>query len=370
MTPLGIILSRIFLIFPFETLFYYLDEVFFPGYRKVQIKDPFLIVGQPRSGTTKLESILEADEDLICLKMREIRWPYLTMQYLFDLVGYLDSHYLMGALDKAMRDWKLLNVFDESDPERHTMRRIRYDLADEDDVIFLVHFFIHFQLLGPFPDPKMTHFIHHFDELSKVDRTRMLNFHKRAVQKVLYRRGPNKRYFAKWVLSWCGVTQEAFEVYPDLKLIVMTRDPQDQLRSWFKLQSLLSKDLSGVNVLERSKDVLAELKKINGEFYQNEINLLGSLDPSRRLIFNFQDYYRDIQNNTRLVYDFLGKDIVPGSKFEKFLAEQTQQQLTHKVTSTDDAFFTTQEIKQNFPDLPAVLSKMDDRGRPKTQKEE
>jgi len=326
-------------------------------------------VGQPRSGTTKLESILEADEDMLCLKMYEIRFPYLTLQYLFDLVGYIDSHYLTGAIDKFMRDYKLYNCFIEYDPERAQMRRIRYDLADEDDVTFLLNFFIHFQLVGAFPDPKLTHYLHHFDELSKLDKIRMLKFHRRAVQKVLYRRGATKRYFGKWVLSWCGVTQEAFEVYPDLKLLVMTRDPQDQLRSWFKLQSLLSKDMAGVNCLERSKDVLEELKKINIQFYQNEIDLLTTLDPSSRLIFNFQDYYRDIQGNTRILYDFLGKKIVAGSKFEKFLAEQTQQQLTHKVTTTDDTYITSQEIKARFPDLPTILAKLDDRTKPKPTKD-
>ena len=346
--------------FPVETVLYYLDEILFSGYKKVVIKEPFLILGQPRSGTTKFESILEGDEDFVCMKMWECRFPYLSYQYAVDLVCHVDGRYLNGSIEKFVRDYRLLDGFDEGvNAERPQMRRVRYDLSDEDDTIFLFHFLVHFQLMGAFPDPEVTSYLHHFDNLSALERRRMLHFHRRAVQKLMYRRGKGKRYFAKWVLSWCGVVQQAFDVYPDMKMLVMTRGADEQLRSWFKLQSLLCIDLTGHNMFEDNPEVLKELKVINAEFYRNEVNFLSGLDQSRRLIFNSADFYKDIQNNTRNVYRFLGKEIAPGSKFEKFLMEQTQQQLNHKATTTDDRYITDEEIKRDFIDLPAVLAKLD-----------
>jgi hypothetical protein len=40
-----------------------LDKVFFPRYRKTQIKNPVFIVGNARSGTTLFQRLLSADED-------------------------------------------------------------------------------------------------------------------------------------------------------------------------------------------------------------------------------------------------------------------------------------------------------------------
>jgi len=182
-----------------------------------------------------------------------------------------------------------------------------------------------------------------------------MEFHKKAVQKVLYRRGQGKRYFAKWVVPWCGPIQEAFEVYPDLKLLVMVRKPEEQLRSWFKLQGLLAKDLTGYNFISISKECLAAVKRVNADFYKKEIEFLNVLDPKKFKLLQFSQFYKDIQKSTRECYQFLDKEIRPNSEFEKFLKEQTQQQQSHKATATDDQYFTEVEIKQNFPDLTVVL---------------
>ena len=39
------------------------DEIFFRGYRKIEVKRPVFIMGVPRSGTTFLHRLLSKDED-------------------------------------------------------------------------------------------------------------------------------------------------------------------------------------------------------------------------------------------------------------------------------------------------------------------
>jgi len=354
-TGFSICISRIFLIYPFETLLYCLDEILFFRYHETKIVDPFIIVGQPRSGTTKFETILEGDEDLICLKFYEARFPYLTFQYAVDAICFLDSHFLGNAIERIFKEYQFHHVYPETDGERATMRRLRYDQSDEDDLIFLFHFAYHFVFCAAFADPEIIYHMQHFDFMSKLEKRRLMEFHKKAVQKVLYRRGQGKRYFAKWVVPWCGPIQEAFEVYPDLKLLVMVRKPEEQLRSWFKLQGLLAKDLTGYNFISISKECLAAVKRVNADFYKKEIEFLNVLDPKKFKLLQFSQFYKDIQKSTRECYQFLDKEIRPNSEFEKFLKEQTQQQQSHKATATDDQYFTEVEIKQNFPDLTVVL---------------
>jgi len=287
------------------------------------------------------------------MKLYEARWPYLSFQYGIDLICYVDQKFLGGAIERFVRDYDLLNALDESDPERHKMRRLRYDLADEDDLIFLFHFFIHFQLVGPFPDPDVIEYLHHFEYQSTYERKRMMEFHKKAVQKLLYRRGTNKTYFAKWVAAWDGELDEALNIYKDAKLVVFVRNPADQIKSWIKLQGLLSRDITGTVSVDNPA-VLAQIKKENRIWYENEVKLLKSYDASKIKLVKFDDYYGDIQGNTRDLYKFLGRDIKEGSKFDLFLKQQTQQQLGHRATVTDSKYIGEEEIK-TFPNLPVVL---------------
>src|SRR5580704_1043802 len=44
-------------------VFRIVDEIFFRGYRKVQIKEPVFIISNPRSGTTFLHRLISLDEE-------------------------------------------------------------------------------------------------------------------------------------------------------------------------------------------------------------------------------------------------------------------------------------------------------------------
>lgn len=354
-----------FLVYPFDTLLYFLDEIFFSGYKNVEVK-PFFVLGQPRSGTTKFESLLEGDEDMLCMKIYEIRFPYLSAQYTIDAIWHVDQKFLGGAIERFLRDYKLIDCFDEKvTPERHTMRRIKYDLSDEDDSIFLFHFLVHFQLTGVFPDPKLIELFHHFEQLSAYERNRMIQFHKKAVQKLLYRRGVNKRYFAKWVAAWTGELEEALKIYKDAKLVVFVRNTEDQIKSWFKLQSLLTCELSGINSF-KIPSVLEQVKKDNKFWYESEIKLINSLDTSQVKLVPFDAFYSDIQQWTRDIYSFLNKEIKEGSKFDNFLKQETVKQLSHKATITDNQYITKQDI-DSFPNLSQVLNPKKSEDQKKTQ---
>lgn len=146
MTLFGVIMSRAVILWPIETLLWHLDDILFPAHRNQPVEKPLFLLGQPRSGTTKLEEILSEDEDnLVALTLFEMRYPYLTIQYLFDGISWVDKNLLGGYAKKIAFDHFKLNHKWAYEGERHDMRRLRYDDHDEDDIIFLFHQLHHFQ---------------------------------------------------------------------------------------------------------------------------------------------------------------------------------------------------------------------------------
>ncbi len=69
---LGVLLLVSAIYLPAEFLIWLglgLDEILFPGYRKINLPRPVFIIGNPRSGTTFLQRLLARDEaNFHCLK--------------------------------------------------------------------------------------------------------------------------------------------------------------------------------------------------------------------------------------------------------------------------------------------------------------
>jgi hypothetical protein len=73
-------LSITFILVPFRTLFWYLDEVLFPSYREIQI-EPVFIIGEPRCGSTLLHRTLaKSKRDFLAVRHLEWRFPFLSIQ--------------------------------------------------------------------------------------------------------------------------------------------------------------------------------------------------------------------------------------------------------------------------------------------------
>jgi hypothetical protein len=305
LVALAVLLLRVLFMFPVEVCLWYLDRLLFPGYRQVRVERPLFLLGQPRSGTTKLEEILSEDgEHLVALRLIEMRLPYLTVQYALDGLVWLDRHVLQGLLTLVFVQWLHWNCpYDHKGP-RHDMRRLQYELHDEDDILFLFHQMHHFQLCGILPDPAFVRHLLRFDTLAQHKRRRLLEFHRECVQKVLYRRGQGKTYFAKWVAAWNGMLNEARVVYPDGQFIVIVRDPALSLPSWFKLQGLLSIDMSGEDIMARPH-LRQVFKEENIVWFHREIEFCRTTTPGSLYVLHSEEFYNDIPATMRKVR---GKD--------------------------------------------------------------
>lgn len=280
-----------------------------------------------------------------------MRFPYLTVQYAVDFLAKIDRLYLNGEGYKTAERLGLLHVLPETG-ERKTMRRLRYDLPDEDDTLFLFHGLCHFALTGMFPSASNAKSLYQMSELPAATRRRMMEFHQKAVRKVMYRRGNGRRYLCKWVAGWNGLLEEAKGVYPDAKYVTIVRSPSEQLPSWMKLQGLLSEQIAGHNFM-KMPDVRKAVIDINAEWYNTQIKFCKDAPSDSMCIVSFDDFVKDIPHQVSRLYIFLGQKIVPGSSFHQSLIAARRNQVQHKKTviRSEEQFISAEEIAKDFPCL-------------------
>ena len=343
---------KVFFCYPVETILWYLDDLLF-AYQNTEINEPLFLLGQPRSGTTMFETLLSEDEERHCsMLLYEMRYPYLSIQYAVDMANSIDQKVFGGKGYQFFLDIGLLSILDETG-ERKDMRRLRYDLPDEDDLVFFCHTFCHFLYAGFFPQKEMVKYNHRFSELPRSTRLRYMDLHRKAIQKVLYRRGNGRRYLAKWVAGWNGQLDEAKVVYPDAKYVVIARDPKESLRSWMKLQGLLAYQLTGNNIMRNHPDLREVIIQENIQWFHNEVEFCRTTSRKNLLVLRYTDIVQNIPEQVKYLYAFLDQHIEKGSKFYNILLTSKRKQHRHKKTriNAEDELISEERIETDFPNL-------------------
>ncbi len=210
---------------PFRTFLWYLDELLYPDYRDREVR-PVFIIGQPRCGTTLLHRTMAADsQNFFAIRCAEWRYPFIALQKLLRAIG------LDGWLGRR-------SYWPATEDGRRAAKMHANLLSDwEEDGIFFEEIFLHhFFIFLRFPDPTLLPYLDGFPELPPRTRERILETHRRVIQKVQYLRGPEPRiYLSKEVTSHNKIPF-LLHLYPQCRFIVITRKADDFMSS---LQALM-----------------------------------------------------------------------------------------------------------------------------------
>ena len=294
------------LLCPIGTFLWYLDEILFPAYKQQQIK-PIFIIGQPRSGTTFLHRTLaNDDENFVAVQHIEWRYPYISLQKLIKNSNWV-------------KKWVNRNYWPDTEIGRKAAKMHPNALFDweEDGIFFEECFLHHFFIYLRFPEADLLPYLDDFESLPEKVQQHMLKMHRKVIQKVIYlRNGNNKFYLSKEVTSHNKV-EKMLELYPDAKFIVSVRHSSGFMNSLLELVRFSTKvktNVDPVNIPGWESMFIERMKKDSLLLVNLSENII-SKDKQIHVVFN--QFTSNIVPAVNYIYEQLGCQI--GEKYHDYL---------------------------------------------------
>ncbi len=320
---LGVFLLALVFYLPVEFLTWIgliLDEIIYPEYHEVEIREPVFIIGNPRSGTTFLQRLLAKDKDnFFSMKTWEIFIaPSLTMRKVFRAL-------IKVARAVGMSVTKRIRRLERLWAEGNVIHRLALGAPEEDEYLF-IHIFSTMKIWSFAAMVEETlPFIYYDKAMTATEKSRMMDFYHRCLQRhVLYHHGGRKHYLAKNP-NFSPMVETILGRFPGAKFIYLIRNPLDAVpshlslkeREWQMLGSPLHKFASKEFILAASE-----------YWYNYPLGWLEELPEHQAIIINFEELTSDAGRTVKEVYRRFGFDISPA--YEQILVEETRKARNHE----------------------------------------
>ena len=299
----------IFLLILFvNRLFLALDYIFFPGFKKIQIKNPVFIVAAPRSGTTFLyHSLCNNKEAFTFFKLWEIVFaPSIIQKYFYLFIFYLDR--LIGSPIKKI----ILFIEQLLIGRISKIHLIGLDLPEEDEAILLwnlstiyLNFF--------YSDSHFFDNLFEFDEMKDSKKKKqILNFYKKCILRhnFVFNRNSDKQFLSKNPALMSKV-ESLKVIFPDAKILNINRCISKTIPSTLELNhnlyALFTSRPTPIQVDERT--ILYLVK-----WYKMANDNLEKYFKDSYLKIDFKKMTSNSTEELKIIYQFLkltaGKGIV------------------------------------------------------------
>lgn len=293
-----------------------LDHVLFPGFRRVEIRDPVFIIGHGRSGTSLLHHLMSEDAEQFSWFMTyELVFPSLLQRKIIRGLGWIDRRLLRDSVDKRIRAWED-RVFARG-REMHPMSLT----GPEEDEFLLAIPFSSSTVSMIFPDLRDTADYQAFDHgpLPADRRRRVMRFYRECVRRQLYLNGSGHIHLAKNPI-FCGKIPSLLETFPGARFVVCLRSPYETMPSIAKMMKRNWK-ASGCDqeTLDAGLELLLE-SSIG--FYLNPLADLDGLPPDRAMVVRYEDLIERPVETVHRVYEQLGLRLSPRAEARLLEAEQ------------------------------------------------
>lgn len=203
----------------------FLDEILFPNYRHIEIKQPIFIISNPRSGTTFLHRLMCLDEEkYVFTLMYQTIWPSITLYRIIQVFASVDNK--IGKPLHKLMDWINSNFFEAWEDIHNT----GFNKSEEDEGL---HFVSGISASVGLATPQLKEFKELYipDNLDDVTRKKIKKFYKATAQRWMYALGSDKLFLSKSVMS-SGRLELLNEIFPDIKIIFLIRNPYEAIPSF------------------------------------------------------------------------------------------------------------------------------------------
>lgn len=326
-------LVPIFLVFTHFTL--WLDRIFFPQYRQIQVKKPIFIIGHPRSGNTFLHKLLTQTDEFVAFKTWQILFPSLTVRVLVKpLINYLIKKNKSSLV-----------------PDR-VGHGVALDKTEEEELLFFHKLDTQFvwarSPLG-FDDQEHPEFRFH-DWQSPSRRHSSINFFKGCLQRQIYYTG--KEQVILQTLQSVHRIKTILETFPDAKFIYLVRSPYETIPSHLSIVWFLLDLQIGVKNIppQKLQRYINRRYRYNIDLYRYFYDLQKNQEiPEDRVkIVRYDSLVSDLENTFNEIIDFT--EIKPTNQLKEKIKEQAQKkyQRQHQFLKLEDLSLTQDQITKDF----------------------
>ncbi len=326
-----------------------LDNLFFPEYRQVQIKQPIFILAYARSGTTFLHHLLTQSDEYATFKAWEIAFPALTARKLFaPLIAYFKH-----------REQKT------SSPTSYGHELFKLDTKEEEEFLF-IHWFDTpvLALLTPLVFGNEDYSELCFNDEQLHQKLSVLLF-RDCLKRQIYA-SSSSQIIAKPKNSLMRI-KSLLGVFPDAKIIYIQRSPLETIPSALSLHKQLFKKLWGLENIssqrlqkhyQQSFDYCLAYHK-----YMQALIDSDAISPENLLRIRYQDLRTNLESVLQQIVDFTQLQPSPKLRETWRQACQSNKDYTpaHINESLESFGFSNAQISDAFDGIVHFFAPKGDR---------
>lgn len=314
-------LARLLLWIPLRTLFhgtcFLLDYLLFPRLWFQRVEQPVFIVGHARSGTTLMHRLMSADGDRFSYFLYwETFFPSLLQKKAIRALGWLDARLLGGFTHRRLQAW------DERTfgPYRHMHNMSLWNA--EEDCFAMTAAFVTQQWSLDIPMLDVVDFFH-LDQMSHK-RRRWMHHYRELVKRQLLLNGGNRTHLSKNPMM-SGWVDALIETFPDARIVVMMRNPEECIPSCLKLVQASWKGRGWAKGdYETSLEILAGIAY---EHFENPRRALARHPLVPQVVVDYRHLTRAPRETVQGVYRALGLPL--SESYDAWLTAQAEREKKH-----------------------------------------
>jgi hypothetical protein len=300
----------------FHAVCFFLDGIFFPKMLRLEVKQPIFMVGHARSGTTLTHRLLSKDEGRFSsFMLYELYFPSLLQKKAIRAIAALDQRYLGRFLEKLVQRWEAGHYTSDA----HEMG---LTIPEEDDIIY------YYSMASGFWITKMPYMgdldFYHVDDWPEDKRRRLHDFYRDCVRRQLYLNGSEKIHLSKNPV-FSGRVASLIESFPDARIVVNVRNPNETIPSLLKLLD------GGYQILgwdeSRRARTLRILAEQSFDTYLRPLDFLAQNPHVRGSVVNYRDLVSNPANVIEEIYADLGLEMT--SEYRELLLKEASGSRGH-----------------------------------------
>mgnify|MGYP001086428106 FL=1 len=304
----------------FHAICFFLDGIFYPDLRKVNVEEPIFMVGHARSGTTLTHRLLSQDGGRFSsFLLYELYFPSLIQKKVIRWIARLDEEHWRGLLAGQVQAWEEWRY-----GRMRNMHSMGLTQPEEDDIV------LYWSMAAGFWITKMPYMgdldFYAMNDWTPRKRRRYNNFYRECVRRQLYLNGTQLIHLSKNPM-YSGRVASLIEAFPDCKIIVNVRNPYETIPS---LMSLMRGGWKGMGWDDAQQaETLSILADQSFDTYLHPIEALDANPNTKAAIIDYRDLTSDPAATIEKLYSDL--DLPMTKQYQEVLAQQGKRERKHNA---------------------------------------